>query len=79
MPVFLFPGQGAQFSGMGMDLFDADADGKTGVRALFDEASGILGSDIRDVLNADAETLKRTDVSQIAITVASLAARNNFV
>ncbi len=74
MPVFLFPGQGAQFSGMGMDLFDADADGKTGVRALFDEASGILGSDIRDVLNADAETLKRTDVSQIAITVASLAA-----
>ncbi len=74
MPVFLFPGQGAQFSGMGMDLFDADADGKIGVRALFDEASGILGSDIRDVLNADAETLKRTDVSQIAITVASLAA-----
>ncbi len=74
MPVFLFPGQGAQFTGMGIDLYDADADGKTGVRALFDEASAILGSDIRDTLNSDAEALKRTDVSQVAITVASLAA-----
>lgn len=74
MPVFLFPGQGAQFTGMGMDLYDADSDGTSGVRALFDLASGILGSDIRQLLNADAEILKQTDVSQVAITVASLAA-----
>jgi len=58
---------------MGIDLYDAD-DGSTGVRALFDLASGITGSDIRGLLNADAETLKQTDVSQVAITVASLAA-----
>lgn len=74
VPVFLFPGQGAQFTGMGIDLFEADSDGKAGVRDLFTMASDILGKDIRDLLNADGDTLKRTDVSQVAITVASLAA-----
>jgi len=74
MPVFLFPGQGAQFTGMGLDLDIADSDGSIGVRSLFDLASGLLGSDIRKLLNSDAEVLKRTDVSQVAITVASLAA-----
>jgi [acyl-carrier-protein] S-malonyltransferase len=59
---------------MGIDLYEADSSGSVGVRALFDQASAILGKDIRDLLNADAETLKRTDVSQVAITVASLAA-----
>jgi len=74
MPVFLFPGQGAQFTGMGMDLLAADTDGKAGIKSLFDTASSLLGKDIRELLNADAEVLKRTDVSQVAITVASLAA-----
>jgi len=74
VPVYLFPGQGAQFTGMGIDLDIADSDGSTGVRALFDLASDLLGSDIRKLLNSDAEVLKRTDVSQVAITVASLAA-----
>ena len=74
VPVFLFPGQGAQFTGMGIDLYEADSDGKAGVRELFEMASGILGKDIRDLLNADGDTLKRTDISQVAITVASLAA-----
>ena len=74
MPVYLFPGQGAQFTGMGIDLDIADSDGSTGVRSLFDLASGLFGSDIRQLLNSDAEVLKRTDMSQVAITVASLAA-----
>jgi len=74
MPVFLFPGQGAQFSGMGMDLHEADKDGSVGVRGLFELASSILGKDIKDLLTAEADVLKRTDISQVAITVASLAA-----
>lgn len=74
MSVFLFPGQGAQFTGMGMDLYEADTDGSSGIRSLFDSASAIIGKDVRELLNADAEVLKRTDVSQVAITVASLAA-----
>ncbi len=56
---------------MGMDLYEADI---PGVRELFGIASDILGRDIRDLLTADADTLKRTDISQVAITVASLAA-----
>ncbi len=74
MPVFLFPGQGAQFPGMGMDLYNADNDGFMGIRALFDTATTVLDGDIKDVLNSDEETLKRTDISQPAITVVSLAA-----
>lgn len=74
MPVFLFPGQGAQFPGMGIDLFDGDPHDEAGIRTLFDRASAVWGSDIKGLLGSDAETLKRTDASQIAITVASLAA-----
>ncbi|MCL2230802.1 MAG: ACP S-malonyltransferase [Treponema sp.] len=67
--VYLFPGQGAQFSGMAMDLLASDS-----VKKLFDTASEIFGKDAKDLLNSDADTLKRTDVSQPAITVANLAA-----
>ncbi len=74
MPVFLFPGQGAQFPGMGMDLYNSDVDDSMGIRTLFDIASTVLGRDIREILNSDEENLRRTDISQPAITVASLAA-----
>ena len=74
MPFFLFPGQGAQFSGMGMDLYNADADGSLGIRALFDTASSVLSRDIKEILNSDDDILKRTDISQPAITAVSLAA-----
>jgi len=67
--VYLFPGQGAQFSGMAMDLLESDA-----VKSLFNTASEIFGKDVKELLQSDADTLKRTDVSQPAITVANLAA-----
>jgi len=67
--VYLFPGQGAQYSGMAMDLLVSDA-----VKSLFDTASEAFGKDVKDLLNSDADTLKRTDVSQPVITVANLAA-----
>ncbi len=69
--VFLFPGQGAQAPGMAMDLFEASK----GVRDLFALASQASGRDMEDLLrSADADTLKRTDISQSAITLANLSA-----
>ena len=67
--VYLFPGQGAQYSGMAMDLLESAA-----VKSLFDKASEIFGKDVKDLLQSDADNLKRTDVSQPVITVANLAA-----
>ena len=66
---YLFPGQGAQYSGMAMDLLSSNA-----VKSLFDTASEIFGKDIKEILQSDADSLKRTDISQPAITVANLAA-----
>jgi [acyl-carrier-protein] S-malonyltransferase len=69
---FLFPGQGAQYPGMALDLLES---GITEVRRLFELASDISGLDVKALLSgSDAETLKRTDVSQPLITLANLAA-----
>ena len=66
---YLFPGQGAQYPGMAMDLSESAA-----VKLVFDTASDILQMDIKELLLSDHETLKRTDISQPAITAANLAA-----
>ncbi|MDR2942999.1 MAG: ACP S-malonyltransferase [Treponema sp.] len=67
--VYLFPGQGAQYSGMAHDFLSSSA-----VKALFDTADEINGKDMKALLASDADTLKRTDVSQPAITLANLSA-----
>jgi [acyl-carrier-protein] S-malonyltransferase len=69
---FLFPGQGAQYQSMALDFL---AEGNAAVRELFESASGIMGCDMEALLrDSDAETLKRTDISQPALTLANLAA-----
>lgn len=69
---FLFPGQGAQYPGMARDLYEQSAD----VRALFQEASDAAGTDMAQLLFEGTEDdLRQTDNTQIAITVANLAAR----
>jgi [acyl-carrier-protein] S-malonyltransferase len=66
---YLFPGQGAQYPNMAMDLLESNV-----VKSLFDTASAIFEKDVKTLLQSDADTLKRTDISQPAITVANLAA-----
>jgi [acyl-carrier-protein] S-malonyltransferase len=67
---FLFPGQGAQYPGMALDLLET---GSPGVRELFKLASEIMGRDMAALLG-DGEALKRGDAAQPAITLANLAA-----
>ena len=74
---FLFPGQGAQYPGMALDLLETSVGSRAGekIRRLFSLASEITGKDMEALLrNSSPETLKRTDISQPAITLANLAA-----
>ena len=69
---FLFPGQGAQYPGMALDLLES---GSERVKALFSLASETFGKDVEAMLrNSSPEELKPTDIAQPAITLASLAA-----
>jgi [acyl-carrier-protein] S-malonyltransferase len=68
--VFLFPGQGAQYQGMALDFLVSGA-----VKKIFDAASAVFEKDAEALLrDSDADTLKRTDVSQPTVTLANLAA-----
>lgn len=70
MTAFLFPGQGAQFVGMGKDFYDAYPQ----ARAVFDRADEILGRPLSKVIfEGPAEELTLTRNSQPAIFVMSLA------
>ena len=66
---YIFPGQGAQFSGMGKDLYDNSAE----ARAMFESANEILGFRITDIMFAGtAEELKQTKVTQPAVFLHSV-------
>ena len=69
MKAFLFPGQGAQFPGMGKYIYEASQEAKT----LFHQANDILGFNITDIMfGEDAEALKQTQVTQPAIFLHSV-------
>ncbi|MDD4141490.1 MAG: ACP S-malonyltransferase [Bacteroidales bacterium] len=69
MKAYIFPGQGAQFSGMGKDLFD----GSSVAKDMFHKANSILGFKISDVMFEGAEDdLKQTKVTQPAIFLHSV-------
>ncbi len=66
---YLFPGQGAQFVGMGKDLYGQSASAKK----LFEQANAILGFDITAIMfNGTAEGLQQTSVTQPAIFLHSV-------
>jgi [acyl-carrier-protein] S-malonyltransferase len=69
MRSYIFPGQGAQFVGMGKDLYDHSQQAKE----LFEQAEDILGFRITDMMfNGTEEDLKQTRVTQPAIFLHSV-------
>lgn len=70
MKAYIFPGQGAQFTGMGKDIYESNAQTKT----LFDRANDILGFKITDIMfSGSADEQKQTKVTQPAIFLHSVA------
>lgn len=69
MKAYVFPGQGAQFTGMGKDLYDNSSKAKT----LFDSADQILGFGITKIMfEGTADELKQTNVTQPAVFIHSV-------
>jgi len=69
MKAYVFPGQGAQYPGMGKDLYENSAEAK----ALFEKANEILGFDITKIMfEGTVDDLKETKVTQPAIFLHSV-------
>lgn len=69
MKAYIFPGQGAQFTGMGKDLYESSSIAKE----MFEKANAILGFRITDIMfEGSAEDLKQTKVTQPAVFLHSV-------
>ena len=69
MVAYVFPGQGAQFKGMGKDLYDSSDLAKD----LFEKANTLLGFDIANIMfNGTDEDLRKTEVTQPAVFMHSV-------
>ncbi|MGJ8591931.1 MAG: ACP S-malonyltransferase [Aquaticitalea sp.] len=69
MNAYIFPGQGAQFAGMGLDLYEKSPL----AQELFEKANNILGFNITDIMfEGSAEDLKQTKVTQPAVFLHSV-------
>lgn len=69
MKAYIFPGQGSQFSGMGLDLYEKSLEAKQ----LFEQANDILNFKITDIMfRGSVEELKQTKVTQPAIFLHSV-------
>jgi len=77
MKAYIYPGQGAQFPGMGKELYSSNPEAKE----FFDKANDILGFNITEIMfNGTAEALKQTKVTQPAVFLHSviLSLTNNY-
>ena len=69
MKAFVFPGQGAQFTGMGKDLYESNETAKE----MMEKANDILGFRLTDIMfEGDADALKQTKVTQPAVFLHSV-------
>ena len=70
MKAYIFPGQGAQFTGMGKDIYESNVK----IKELFDQANDILGFKITNIMfNGTADEQKQTNITQPAIFLHSVA------
>ncbi|MFC4871264.1 ACP S-malonyltransferase [Negadavirga shengliensis] len=71
MIAYIFPGQGAQFPGMGKDLYES----REAAKKMFDRANDVLGFDIKKVMfEGTEEALKQTNVTQPAVFLHAVVA-----